>query len=164
MALVTTIGPNGTAVDGVTAIDLPLPPLNFDEDFVLLSDDPGNSVYTDITSPIDQPATLRIATRDVANCYAGTSIDPASFLASRKGRDIVVQVREVVKITDSDDATYAKLFPISAGLTMSVPMDALVTAYITETLIGRLVAALAAMGEVEINGGTVALLRGVTRK
>lgn len=164
MAKTVTLGPNGTAVSGVPAVSLSVDPLNFEEDFYLLKDDPGDTIYSDGTSPVDQPATVRIATRDNANVYAGTSIDPSAFLSSRKGRDVVIQVRDVARIDDSEDATYLRMFPISAGLTISAPIDANVTPAIVQDMIERIIAAAAAATATPLSDGLSALLRGVTRK
>lgn len=159
-----TVGPNGTAVAGVTAVAVTVAPLNYDADFLPLVDDPGVNIYVDSTAPVDQPATVRLATRDVANIYAGTSIDPAVFLASRKGRDIVVQVQEIHKVTDSEDADYLRMYPIKATLTINAPVDAIVTSATLERMVARVLASIARQGEDDLASGLTALHRGVTSK
>jgi len=157
-------GPNGTDVPAIGTIDLAVEPINFDADFLPLVDDPGVNIYVDATAPVDRPSTLRFATRDVANVYAGGSIDPTVYLSSRKGRDIVVQAQEIHAITDSVDTDYLRMYPIKATMTLSAPLDANVDAAVLVHMIHRLLAACAANGEDGIAIGLAALLRGVTAK
>lgn len=159
-----TYGPNGTPVDGLSALTIAVAPINFEEDFLPLVDDPGVNIYLDNTAPVDQPSTVRLATRDVANVYAGTAIDPAVFLPSRKGRDIVVQLQEVHAITDSADAAYLRMYPIKGTLTLNVPIDPAITPAVLEHMVTRLVAAIARQGEATLESGLAALHRGVTSK
>jgi len=157
-------GPNGTDVPAIGTIDLVVEPINFTADFLPLSLEAGASIYTDSTAPVDRPSTLRFATRDVANVYAQTSIDPSVYLPSRKGRDIVVQVQEVIAITDSVDTDLLYHVPIKGTLTLNMPLDEAITAAVPVHVVHRLLAAIARQGEDGISVGMAALLRGVTTK
>lgn len=157
-------GPNGTAVAGVSAVAVTVPPINFEADMLPLVDDPGVNIYVDSTSPVDQPSTIRLATRDVANVYAGTSIDPAVFLPSRKGRDIVAQAQEVHVINDSEDPSNIRMYPIKCTITVNAPIDPSVTPAVLEHIVARALASIARQGEDDLAAGLAALHRGVTTK
>lgn len=157
-------GPNGTAVDGVTAVTFDVAPLNFDADFLSIDEGTGKNVMTDITSPLDQPSTLRIQRRAVANVYSGTSIDPGAYLATKRGTDLLVEVREVYTELDSEDSTYLKAFPFRLAVTATYPEASQVTTAMVERALARVVAAFAAMGDDDLTAGIDALLHNVVKK
>lgn len=158
-------GPEGSSVAGVTALALPIAILNYD-DFKIIESGPGISKYTDITSPTDQPSTLRIAQRVRPNVYAGTSIDPTVFLASKSGTDTVVELQEVWTVSDSEDTSYRQDFPVRIGLSFTTPNSALVTADEVRYLVGRVIAAMfdQQSNNTLDNTGLTALLHGVTTR
>lgn len=164
MAKVLSYGPNDTPVEGVTNLTLTVPPLNFDADFRTLEDEPGRWVAIDVTSPQDQPSTLRIAQQSRPNVYAGTSIDPSVFLPTKKGLDTIIEIREVWSDTESTDPTYLRLAPVRAAITLTLPDSSLVTEDSVMRLVGRAVAALFAQGDATHSAGISALLHGVVRK
>lgn len=159
------MGPNGTAVSGLTALtDLAISPLNYDADFRVLEEGPSRVVMTDVTSPIDQPSTLRIAQTSRANIYAGTDIDPSAFLATRKGSDTIVEFREVWEETDSVDATYRALIPVRCAITLTLPVSASVTPGMVQDLITRTFSALYEQGDALSVDGITDLLHGVVKR
>lgn len=164
MTKTVSTGTSSTAQAGITPLTFPVSPLNYDADFGVLEEGPGKIVYTDVTAPQDQPSTLRIATRDIANVYAGTSIDPSVFLPSRKGTDTIVEVREVASVVDSTDATFLQQFPSRFALTMSLPDTAYVTDDFVLAGVARVVAALFAQGDQTAATGIADLLRRVARR
>lgn len=157
-------GPTGTAVEGVAAVTFAVPPLNFDEDFSLIDEGKGSIVFTDITSPTDQPSTLRIAQRPVANVYSRSSIDPSLYLATKRGTDMIIEVLETHMEHDSVDSSLDKAWPARFALTMSTPDAAQVDAASIKRGVARLVAALAAMGDATLDAGIDKLRHGVVRK
>lgn len=159
-----TYGPNPTAVGGLTNVTFSPAPIHFAADMVRIESGAGKVVYTDVTAPVDQPATLRIAQAFRSNVYAGTSIDAASMLPSKRGVDIVVEQKEVWLGSDTSDATYHPLMPVRCAITLNVPLAAQVTPDAVEHLIGRTVAALYAQGDGDITAGLNALLHGVVEK
>lgn len=165
MAKVLAYGPNGTAVTGLEA-GLTIVPaaLNFDADFSVIEQDAGKVIYTDVTAPIDQPSTLRIAQTARPNVYAGTSIESSAMLPSRKGMDIVVEIKEQWVETDTVDATYYRVLPVRAALTFNVPVAAQVTPDALEHLVKRVVAALYVQGDDDMTAGLNSLLHGVIEK
>lgn len=110
-----------TAIGGFTDLSPALPILNWGTDLVLQSDEPTEKVYVNVTSPVDQQETIRIAQRRVANVYAGTDIDPSVYLPSKAGTSTLLEVRQFWAETSSTDETYRKIIPVRAGLSFTVP-------------------------------------------
>lgn len=164
MSFVLGYGPNGTAVDGVTDVTFPVAPLNYDADFRVLEEGPGKVVLTDITSPLNQPSTLRIAQSVRANVYANTEIDSSAYLSSKRGSDTIIEVREVWSKTESTDPSYERLFPVRCAITLTVPTDAIIDATSVKRLVARTVAGLATMGDNTYEDGIDALLHGVVAR
>lgn len=165
MAKVANYGPNGTAVAGVSSITLPIAPLNFDADFGVVQDEPGKVVMTDVTSPVGRPALVRIATRERANIYAGSNLDPGVYLPVRSGTDKLVEVTMVVEVTDPADPSYLKLFPVRLAVTSTLPRYADVDMVALEkVLLTRAIAAMAAQGASTLDTGLAATSRGVLTK
>lgn len=166
MSISLSYGPNGTAVGGVSDVNLPTAPLNYLTDFRRIDGggETGKVVYTDLTAPTDRPATLRIQASPRSNIYAGTSIDPSVYFPSKKGTDLVIEVKEVWAKSDSADLSFVQQAPVRAALTLNLPSDELVTIGTVKHLVSRLVAALAAQGEADLDDGLTALLHGVYSK
>lgn len=131
-----------TNITGATAISLPVPNLNYAEDFRVSKDEPNEAVITNLTSPISQPERFRFAHSDVANVYGNTGIDPTMYYASRRGTQILCQLTDVFKVTDSADAAYEALLPISCHLVVKVPNNELVTEQVVIAEIQRLMGGL----------------------
>lgn len=164
MSKTLTHGPSGTAVEGLAAVTYTIPPLNYDADFRAIEEGVGKVVYTDVSSPQDQPSTLRIAQQSKANVYAGTTIDPSVFLANRRGSDTIIEVREVWAETESTDASYLRLMPVRAAITLSLPTAATITYSDVSTLIGRAIAGLFAQADATNEDGITGLLHGVVKR
>lgn len=164
MSFVLGYGPNGTAVDGVTDVTFPVAPLNYDADFRVLEEGPGKVVLTDITSPLNQPSTLRIAQSVRANVYTNSDIDSSAYLSSKKGADTIVEVREIWSKTTVSDPSYERLFPVRCAITLTVPTDAIIDTTSVQRLIARAVAAFATMGDDSYDNGIDALLHGVVAR
>lgn len=129
-------GPNGTPVAGVTSLDLPLAVLNH-EDFIPMVESATEAIYKDGTSPMDQDSVFRVAQRERANIYSGTSIDQSVFLPSRKGVDTVVELVETWAVTDSDDPAFLLQFPVRSAWTFTVPRYAMIGGQNLLDLAGR---------------------------
>lgn len=164
MTLSIEHGPNDTAVGGLATVSLTVPPHNYDTDFRQTVSGPGLVVYTDVTSPTDQPSMLRIAQSERPNIYAGTSIDPSVFLPTKKGTDTIIEVREIWKEVDSTDLAFVRMFPVRAALTLTVPNYGSISDEDVEALVGRVVAALFDQGAATTDTGITALLHGVVDK
>lgn len=156
-------GYTDTAIGGFTDLSPSLAILNWGQDLVLQSDSPEEKVYTNVTAPVDQPETIRLAQRKVANVYAGTDIDPSAFLPTRLGTSTLVEVRETWAETSSTDETYRKLIPVRCGISFTLPAYGNLTAAQAQALALRTVAALFERASSNTDGMTN-LLRGVLTK
>lgn len=160
MSKVKSYGYTDTAIAGVTGLDFPRGLVNFDADFRVKSDKPGQEVVlTNTTSPIDRPEKLRIAYSDVANVYNGTGIDPSVSAPTKRGISILVQETSVLSVSDSVDADFRLDLPLSCHLVIKVPASEYVTADDVLASIGRLLSGLFDTG-LETNARLNAILRG----
>lgn len=149
-----------TSISGVTATKLTLPVLNYAADFRVAKDEPKEAILTNITSPISQPERIRYAHSDVANVYNNSGIDPTMYYASRRGTQILCQLTDVFKVTDSADAAYEALLPISVHLVVKTPNNELITPDTVITEIERLIGALYETTGTTMETRLRALLRG----
>lgn len=131
-----------TAISGATKITLTVPTLNYGKDFRVKQDEPNEAIITNLTSPIDQPERLRWAHSDVADVYRNSGIDPTMYYASRRGTQILVQLTDVFKVTDSADASYEALLPVSCHLVIKVPNNDLITDEVALAEVERLLGGL----------------------
>lgn len=162
MAKTITTGPTDTTVAGAQSLTIPVA-LNYGTDYRVLAKEPGNVVAINVTPVLDQPETLRFASRKVSNIYAGTDIDPSAFLPTRAGQDVLVQLRQTWAETDSGDVSYRKLIPMTANITLRVPSYANVTSDMVAAFAKRAFVALFEQG-LNDSSGLNALMRGVLQK
>lgn len=160
MAKQLSVNYTDTAISGATAVQLTLPTLNYNADFRVREDEPNEAIITNLTSPIDQPERFRTAHSDVADVYRNTGIDPTMYYASRRGTQILAQLTDVYKVTDSADASYEALLPVSAHLVLKVPNNDLITDTLAITVLERLLACLYETTGTETSTRIAALLRG----
>lgn len=163
MSITLNYGPNGTAVGGLATVTRTFSPLNFATDFSVLSEQAGQVIYTDVTAPVDRPATLRIAQSVRPNIYAGTGISEAYMAGSRKGLDSVVEVKAIFSATDSVSGAVT-YYPVRLAISTNLPQAGIVTPTELDYLLNRATAALYAQGEGTTANGVNKLLRGVLKK
>lgn len=122
MTKTITPGPDNTwdTSAGNAHVDFPVNCPDWDGEFAIVSQSPTEIVYTDLTSPTDQPSTRRLAVRKIANIYAGTDVAPSQQLANRAGRQILLELREMWKETSDTDDSYVSYGParFTAGITV----------------------------------------------
>lgn len=136
-----------SGVSGVASLEKDIAILNYGSDYRVKSDDPGECVITNITSPIDRPETFRFGTRIIADVYRNQGVDSAYYAPSRKGIAIVVNLSDILKYSDSADSTFKDQYiPISGHIVLNVPAHEAVTASIVSSFVGRLVAGLYGSG------------------
>lgn len=140
MSKSTTFGYTDTADGGATTKTFTRSNLNHPVDFVPLDKSEMSYKAANKTSPVDQQETLRVQASEIADVYKGTSIDPSAFAPSRKGLSIVAQVNDILRVTETTDATYQVDLPISAHIVVKVPLSANITAANVETVLGRALA------------------------
>lgn len=148
-----------TAISGVTSLTLPRGLVNFKADWRVRYNEPDEAILTNLSSPVVYPERMRISASDVANVYNGSSVEPSLYAPTKKGRSILVQVNEIWKVTDSEDATYEVALPVQCHLVIKVPNHELVTPDAIQTLVGRCVSGLFETGS-SATGRIGALLRG----
>lgn len=164
MSRVVTRGPVGTDLAVNPTTTLTFKALNFPADFREIEDAPGKVVLTDITTPLDQPSTIRVAQTSRPNVYAGTTLDPSVHLPNKKGTDTIVEVREIWSETETTDPSYQRMFPVRVAITMSLPNASQVSTADATALVLRAVAALGKAGDNNITTGITDLLHGVVKK
>jgi len=124
-----------------------------DVDFSTFSGDDGKSKKSDVwitnsTSPLDSPETVRYAIQNIGNIYNGTDIQPAYFATSKAGRQLLIQLNDVLTATDSADPTYRMDLPFSGHVVLKFPTNAVVTSSMLLAFYERLVSMAFATGAV----------------
>jgi len=143
MAKVKSNGYLDTPIDGVTTLTFPRAILNFSKDFRVKSDQAGKEVVlTNITSPIDRPERIRIAYTDIANVYSGTGIETSLLAPTKRGVSLLVQVTDVISVTDTTAPDYRIDLPVSYHLVIKVPASEHITAADVQAGLGRLLSGL----------------------
>lgn len=152
-----SLGHTSSSVPGVTELSTAIAPFNFDEDFVSSPSSDGSSlVYTSITSPVDQPFTIRYTKRTRRNVYSGYELAVANQLPSSRGDDLVVAVKMLAKTTEGDI-----FIPLYGTMTLTVPPTSLVSDGEASQLVEILYAAVAEQGSTGVIEGLGRFRRGV---
>lgn len=141
MSKVTSFGYTDTAPAGGATKTLTRPNLNYAANFSVVSNTDNKAVITNLTTPVDQQETIRWQESNVANIYDGTTIDPSVFATSKQGISLVAQVNNVLRVTDSVDATFQVDLPISVHMVVKLPKSQYITSANLEAVIARCVAA-----------------------
>lgn len=158
MSKTLSVNYTDTPIDGVSSLVFARGLVNFAKDFKVKSEEPGEVLLTNLTSPVVYPEKIRISVSDVANVYNGSSVEPSLFAPTKKGTSLLVQVTEIFKVTDSVTSQEVAL-PVSVHFVVKVPNHELVTPTIVENLIGRALSCLYDTG-VSTTTRLTALLRG----
>lgn len=148
-----------TAISGVTAPSVTLPVINFSDDYRVKAESTNEVILCNITSPLDQPATIRYGYSDIANIYKNSGISSDFVAGTVKGANLLAQVTETIKVTDSVDASFAQYLPISAHLVLKVPQSAYIDNAQMQRITQRLLATLYNKGVPNLP----ALLKGVIK-
>lgn len=106
-------GYTDTPIDGVTSLALERRLLNLGADFRVKQNGPNELVLTNLTSPVDRPETIRIARSEVSDIYKNTDIAPAVQSPSKRGINLLIQINQTVKVSDSVDADFVQYLPVS---------------------------------------------------
>lgn len=142
MSIVTSLGYSDTAVSGVTVPIISIPTLNYNSDFRVKSESAKEAVIVNTTTPLDQTETIRYGYSEIANIYAKSGLNSDQIPGTVKGINLLAQVTEVVKVTDSANASFAQYLPISAHLVIKVPQSGYITPAVVQALVTRLYASL----------------------
>lgn len=123
-------------------------------------DDPGNAVIVNVAGALDQPNSIRYSVSPVADVFKQSPVNPGVG-QNPAGVNILIQVNEVWKVTDTDLGE--RLLPVSGHIVLKLPTDAQVTASAVGSLIDRVVGAVARDVDGTLETGLDFLLHGVTR-
>lgn len=152
MAQSISYGYTDTAISGVTSLTLPRGLINFKSDFSVQKNATTDITLVNLTSPVDRPEKFRFALSNVDNIYANTGIDPSVWGATKQGQSLLIQLTEVLSVTDSVDPSYRVDLPVQCNISLKVPKNSLVTPEYLLTLIGRAVSGAFGTGETSTNG------------
>lgn len=117
---------------------------------------------TNDTSPLDVPETVRTKVTNIGNIYTGTDILPSYFATSKAGREIFVQLNDILTATDSADPTFRADLPFSGYFSLKFPTNSLITADMLLAFYERLMSMAFATGVVT-KTRLEALMRGSTK-
>lgn len=159
MAKSVNVGYTDTPISGVSSLNFSRGLLNFKADFRMKSNNAGEVVLTNLTSPVDRPEKIRLGYSEVANIYTNTNIDPSVYAPTKQGISVVCQVSEVFSVTDSVDADYRVDLPVSAHLVLKLPSSEFITADMVQTMLGRMISGMYETGSLNTSR-IAAILRG----
>lgn len=148
-----------TPISGVTSLTIPIGLVNYGADFRVKSNEPGEVVITNLTSPTDRPEKFRFAMSDIKDIYRNSGIDPSLYAPSKRGISILGQLTDVWTVVDSADPSYDVALPMEAHIVMKIPASDYITADMVLAFLGRTVNSLLETG-VNNSNRLKALLRG----
>lgn len=146
-----------------------IPQLSYSTDYSVKSETPNEVVITNVTSPLDQPETIRFAQQPVRDIYNGSAVDPTAMSVSRQGISLVIQVNDILRVTpDSSESTCCcdggyMDFPISTHIVIRTPVAQYITADTVMTVVKRNIAALFGEGADVTSGRLNQMLRGALK-
>lgn len=73
-----------------TPVTVNIPSIDWDHDYALKSATPDEVVYSNITTPVDQPYTCKFGVRDIANVYKNKDIDPERMNINKRGKSFLI--------------------------------------------------------------------------
>lgn len=152
MSRVVTTGYTDTAISGVSSLSFPRGLVNFTKDFCVQKNGTTDVTLTNLTCPVDQPERFRFAISDIANIYANSGIDASVWAPNHQGQSLLIQVSEVISVTDSADPSYRVDLPVTCNITIKSPKSGLVTADHLLTLLGRAVSGAFEVGSTTNDG------------
>lgn len=164
MAITAAFSATDTAVSPTVWDVTPetLPEINWDADYVVTLDEPGERILTHANTELDGPETFRFAQRRVSNIYNGTDI-PSDLQAGREGTSTLVELRSSVILEDSVDGTYRRVLPFRCGISFVVPTNVNVDESTVRALVYRAISGLHSGGQQDDTGLNL-LMRGIFAK
>jgi len=158
MAITVTTG-SAQTTSGPTRV----PYVTLPADYVLSKDTAGEALYTNIGAPVTQPNSLRLAVSNIADVYTKAGV-PTIAGQRTSGKQILVQINEVWKVTDAAVATFVPYYlPIQAHMVLRLPDDDQITSSLVATLIQRLEGALQHAAGTTLADGVNTALHGIVR-
>lgn len=145
-------GYTDTAISGVSSLSLDRGLINFGKDFSVQKNGTTDVTLVNLTTPVDRPEKFRFAISDVANIYTNTGIDPSVWGTSKQGQSVLIQLTEILSVTDDADPKYRVDLPIQCNITLKVPKNGLITSDYLKTFIGRAVSGAFETGSTDTKG------------
>lgn len=130
--------------------------------FKYSKDDPGESILMNVAGALDQPNSIRYGVTRIADVFKGS---PAAPVAGQRvdGNSFLVQLAETWKVYDGADTSVQPYYlPVSAHMVLKLPVDALVTGALVETLLLRLLGAIQRNATDDLDVALTPLLHGIT--
>lgn len=110
-------------------------------------------IITNLTSPTDQPETIRWGYESIADIYRNTGIDPSFMSVSKRGASLVGQVNDLLRVTPADDSGCCSMqqimLPIEAHWVLKFPISQYVTPEIALQVLERAFATAYATGKTD---------------
>lgn len=156
MSIVKTFGNTDTPVTGASAPTITLPVINFNVDYRVKTDSTKEVILTNITSPLDQPETIRFGYTEVANIYSNSGLNSDQIIGSKKGINLLTQINTTLKVTDDSSGAHLGYLPISAHLVLKVPQSGYVDQGVITSVVNRLIGTLFSNG----TSNVMALIKG----
>lgn len=141
MSKLTSFGYTDTPPAGGATKAFTRPNLNYAANFSVMVSTDNKAVITNLTTPVDQPETIRWQESNIANIYDGTTIDPSVYATSKQGISLVSQVNCILRVTDSVDPTFQVDLPIAVHMVVKLPKSQYITSANLQTVMARCVAA-----------------------
>lgn len=133
--------------------------LNFAADFAKREGGNGDITIVNTTGPADRTETVRYAVSKVNNIYSGTSVDPSAFALSKRGASVLVQVNDIITVTDSTTG-YRYDLPISAHMVVKTSLDEVITSDVLTAIVKRLLGAAYEQSGTSVGDRLAKLIRG----
>lgn len=152
MSQTISTGYTDTAISGVTSLSFPRGLVNYKADFRVQKNGTNDVTLVNLTSPVDRSERFRFAISDIANIYTNSGIDPSVWAANRQGQSLLIQVSEVLSVTDSADPSYRVDLPMVCNITLKTPKSGLITSDMIMTLLGRAVSGVFETGSTSTDG------------
>lgn len=133
--------------------------LNYGADFAKRLGGNGEVTIVNTTGPADRTETVRYAVNKISNIYSGTSVDPSAFALSKRGASVLVQVNDIITVTDSTTNLRYDL-PISAHLVVKTSLDEVITSDVLTAMVQRLIGAAYEQSGKSVGDRLAKLIRG----
>lgn len=129
-------------------------------DYAYSVDDPGSAILTNVAGDLDQPGTIKYSVSRAPDMFKNSDATPVSGQRT-DGLNILIQVNEIWKVTDTDLGV--RYLPVSGHVVLKVPIDEEVTAATVAALMNRVHGAVVRGTSGTVADGIDLLLHGVTR-
>lgn len=124
--------------------------------FDKVTEDTDSILLSDCSSPLSVPVTRKLGSYKLANIYKNLDVASDLVPTSKVGHKLTSSITETVTCTGSNANEKDFVFPISVGIQITIPHNALVTEDQVNTVINH---ALAGFYELDATTGNVAKSR-----